>query len=231
MLARKFSSEGRIRCPTPWRARNATRLPRSVPITYGPEGSPKGVVIVFSSRSLTSDMSYRPLPPMMPISMLIAVYDALSVPSPCPWSGVSAHRRDNPALPILFANVARRDRWIVLEEDKNVLRHRLFHELLLRAERVHRIQVAAHDPGIRRVRQRCVIICQVARAVPLVRLQRIVPLAAADDVLGARKPGSDPPRAVTDRKAAGVVEMQMAGEDDVDVLGRESGLGERVVEI
>src|SRR5262249_37066628 len=64
---RKFSSDGRMRCPTPCRARNATRLPRSVPITYGPEGSPNGVLTVFSWRSVTSAMSYRPLPPMMPI--------------------------------------------------------------------------------------------------------------------------------------------------------------------
>src|SRR5262245_36819379 len=67
ILARKLSSDGRIRWPTPWRARKATRLPRSVPITYGPDGSPKGVVICCSSRSVTSAMSYRPLPPMMPI--------------------------------------------------------------------------------------------------------------------------------------------------------------------
>ena len=53
--------------PAPCRARNATRLPRSVPSTYGPDGSPNGVVSVTSSRSVTSAMSYRPLPPMMPI--------------------------------------------------------------------------------------------------------------------------------------------------------------------
>src|SRR3954462_13493216 len=67
MFARKFSSDGRIRWPTPWRARKATRLPRSVPITYGPDGSPNGVEIRRSSRSVTSAMSYKPLPPMMPI--------------------------------------------------------------------------------------------------------------------------------------------------------------------
>src|SRR4051812_18027652 len=56
-----------MRWPTPWRARKATRLPRSVPITYGPDGSPNGVAIRRSSRSVTSAMSYRPLPPMMPM--------------------------------------------------------------------------------------------------------------------------------------------------------------------
>src|SRR5688572_15084267 len=67
MLARKFSSDGESRCPAPCRARNATRFPRSVPVRYGPEGSPNGVVSVTSLRSVTSAMSYRPLPPMIPI--------------------------------------------------------------------------------------------------------------------------------------------------------------------
>src|SRR2546427_639388 len=34
---------------------------------YGPEGSPNGVSIFFSSRSVSSAMSYRPLPPMIPM--------------------------------------------------------------------------------------------------------------------------------------------------------------------
>ena len=67
MLARKFSSDGSSRCPAPCRARNATRFPRSVPSSTGPDGSPNGVVSVTSLRSVTSAMSYRPLPPMMPI--------------------------------------------------------------------------------------------------------------------------------------------------------------------
>src|SRR3982751_1291522 len=67
MFARKFNSDGRMRWPAPCRARKATRLPRSVPITYGPDGSPNGVEIRCSSRSVTSAMSYKPLPPMMPI--------------------------------------------------------------------------------------------------------------------------------------------------------------------
>jgi hypothetical protein len=33
MLARKFSSDGSRRWPAPCRARNATRFPRSVPMT------------------------------------------------------------------------------------------------------------------------------------------------------------------------------------------------------
>ena len=36
MFARKFSSDGSSRCPAPCRARNATRLPRSVPSDVRP---------------------------------------------------------------------------------------------------------------------------------------------------------------------------------------------------
>src|SRR5205814_1248820 len=114
---------------------NATRLPRSVPITYGPDGSPNGVAIVFSARPVTSPMSYRPLPPMMPISMLM-------------WS---TGRRNDPAPLISLVNVAGHDGRIVLEENQSALRCRLFCELALRVERVHRIEVAAHHPGIRRM--------------------------------------------------------------------------------
>src|SRR5258706_8652967 len=67
MFALKFSSDGEIRWPAPWRARNATRFPQSVPSTYGPDGSPNGVVTFTSSRSVTPAISYRPEPPMMPM--------------------------------------------------------------------------------------------------------------------------------------------------------------------
>src|SRR5437588_1088221 len=67
MFARKLSSDGRIRWPAPCRARNATRWPRSVARMYAPEGSPNGVSIFFSSRSVSCAMSYRPLPPMIPM--------------------------------------------------------------------------------------------------------------------------------------------------------------------
>src|SRR5205814_1429914 len=35
MFARKLSSDGKMRCPAPWRARNATRRPRSMPVKTG----------------------------------------------------------------------------------------------------------------------------------------------------------------------------------------------------
>jgi hypothetical protein len=40
-------------------------------MTYGADGSPNGVSICRSSRSVSAAMSYSPLPPMMPIVMLI----------------------------------------------------------------------------------------------------------------------------------------------------------------
>src|SRR5581483_8139806 len=49
----------------------ATRLPASAPVMYGPDGGPNGVSIVTSRRSINSAMSYRPLPPMMPICVSI----------------------------------------------------------------------------------------------------------------------------------------------------------------
>src|SRR5437762_9504862 len=150
MLARKLSSDGRMRCPTPCRARNATRLPRSVPTMYGPEGSPNGVAIVFSSRSVSSAMSYRPLPPMMPISIVIR----LTRTQRRQRTQRLTDRWQNRALAVRFPDVASGHRRIVREEHQNVLRYGFSRELLLRTERVHRIEVAAHDPRVRRVRRR-----------------------------------------------------------------------------
>src|SRR6185295_8878239 len=126
MLARKFSSDGDTRWPPPCRARNATRLPRSVPSRYGADGSPNGVVTFTSSRSVTSAMSYRPDPPMMPICARCILF------SPWPGSGIEDpgsvgiwglgfgfwdlgfeilldHPLHGP-LPVLFADVAGADR-------------------------------------------------------------------------------------------------------------------------
>ena len=43
MLARKLSSDGRMRWPRPWRGRKATRLPSSSPMTIASDGVPNGV--------------------------------------------------------------------------------------------------------------------------------------------------------------------------------------------
>src|SRR6185312_6265996 len=132
MFARKFSSDGISVWPLPWRARNATRLPRSVPRRYGPDGGPNGVSTVRSLRSVSSAMSYRPLPPMIPISV-------------CSFIG---------ALSLVLSYVARRDGGIMLEKHQRVLRHHVSEERLLRSQRVHGIQVVAHDPRVVEMRGR-----------------------------------------------------------------------------
>src|SRR5688572_7710722 len=120
MLARKFSSDGSNRCPAPWRARNATRFPRSVPITYGPDGSPNGVVTACSRRSVTSAMSYRPLPPMMPI-----VTRSMHAPRRSrPGFRSLQHLLDRP-LAVHLADVAGEQVRIVLEQDQVLAGDRL----------------------------------------------------------------------------------------------------------
>src|SRR3954465_471820 len=163
MLARKFSSDGRMRWPTPCRARNATRRPRSVPVTYGPDGSPKGVAMVFSSRSISSAMSYSPLPPMIPISMLMPDPNQSRL---CPGSmlipdanvsslqTVRSQSRFDAALPVFLADVPGSDAWIVREEHQRATLHSLGGELLFRRELVQRTQSKSHDPRVRGGRRR-----------------------------------------------------------------------------
>src|SRR5580765_925771 len=151
MFARKFNSDGRIRCPTPCRARKATRLPRNVPSTYGPDGSPNGVEMVLSSRSVSSAMSYSPLPPMMPMSIAIAVFSAYSPQSTqrTPRSG-----RYDPEVPVFLADVARRDGRVMIEEDEDFPCHHILVERPLRGERVHGIQIECRDPRLGHVPRR-----------------------------------------------------------------------------
>src|SRR4051812_40644542 len=133
MFARKFSSDGRIRWPAPWRARKATRFPRSVPITYAPDGSPNGVDTLFSSRSVSSAMSYKPLPPMIPIS--IAIVSLLI--SRTLLAGSYRRCCFHHGLVILLPDVPGRDRRVVLEEHQRFALRRFLQEQLLRRERVH----------------------------------------------------------------------------------------------
>src|SRR5450755_163829 len=57
-----------MRCPRPWRARNATLRPSSVPRTYASEGLPNGVLRRTSLTLVRPGIEYSPLPPMIPIS-------------------------------------------------------------------------------------------------------------------------------------------------------------------
>src|SRR6266851_7671620 len=57
-----------MRCPRPWRARNATRFSSRVPSTIASEGSPNGVFTRISRVFVNPFIAYNPLPPMMPIA-------------------------------------------------------------------------------------------------------------------------------------------------------------------
>src|SRR3954470_2325334 len=158
ILARKFSSDGRMRWPRPCRARNATRRPRSIPVTYGPDGSPNGVAMVFSSRSVSSAMSYKPLPPMMPISMLMPDPDVYS-----PQTFQSESRFDA-ALALFLADIAGGDARVVREEHQRAALHSLADQLFFRRQRVERIQIKAHDPRVRHMGRRRHQVGNVRRA-------------------------------------------------------------------
>src|SRR5438876_8208686 len=125
MFARKFSSDGSSVWPAPWRARKATRFPRSVPTRYGPDGSPNGVATFRSLRSVSSAMSYSPLPPMIPMSIPML---------PC-WLIL--------AFPFVLSHVCRRDGRIVLEEDERFFLGDVLEERFLRGQPVHGIVVGA----------------------------------------------------------------------------------------
>ena len=66
------------------------------------------------------------------------------------------------------------------------------------------------------VGERHEVLRQIAGAVALVRMRRVVPLAAANHVAGAREPRHDLP-IHAHREAADVIEVQVRRDDDVDV--------------
>src|SRR5262249_31472183 len=72
---------------------------------------------------------------------------------------------------------------------------------------------------------------QVAGAVARVRMRRVLPLAAPHDVLRAWKAGTQAAAGVALRESTRMVEVQMRREHDVDVLGGQTGLRERVIEM
>ena len=63
---RKLISDGGMKCPTPWRGRNAIRVPFSSPITTSSEGGPNGVSTETFSMTFNSFIEYKPLPPITP---------------------------------------------------------------------------------------------------------------------------------------------------------------------
>ena len=73
MLARKFSSLGKMRCPRPCRARNATGRPSNSPTMYASLGAPNGVSITCSRRPVNPGIAYSPLPPIIPTSTFATI--------------------------------------------------------------------------------------------------------------------------------------------------------------
>ena len=76
------------------------------------------------------------------------------------------------------------------------------------------------------------VLRQVAGAIALMRMRRVVPFAAMHDVarVGEARDHADR-RCARAVKAADMIEVQVAGEHDVDVVRRQPGFGERMVEV
>ena len=170
----------------------------------------------------------------------------MSIPQPC-WLIL--------AFPFVLSDVRRRDRGIVLEEHERLFLGDVPEERFLGGQRVHGIEVVAHDPGqaeMRRRRhklgredrrlaaafdvdhlmvhavsaralhahaghdrlvivdelqdagvgERDEVVGNVAGAIPLVRMRRVLPLTAPHDVLRARKFRPDPAAAIAIGEAA-----------------------------
>ena len=84
----------------------------------------------------------------------------------------------------------------------------------------HDLRVVVDQRQHAGVLQRHEVLLQVAGAIPLVRMRRIFPFAAMRDVPRASEIAARCARRRSRaREAADVIEMQMAGDDDVDVVG------------
>ena len=78
-----------------------------------------------------------------------------------------------------------------------------------------------------RLHQRHEVLREVARPVPFVRVRRVVVLAAPH---GIPRPGESrhgPAVGATTREAAGMIEVQVRGDHQIDVVRRESAIGQR----
>ena len=171
----------------------------------------------------------------------------------------------------------------MFEEDHALAASHFAGKRLLGEECIHRIQVVAHDPCVRKMRARRHEVCQehragrsrfdpddlmvhgvttralhcdtwhdrsvfihelehtrlgerheivgqIARSVAFVRMRRVDPLSASDQVLRLWKPRTQTPLAISNRETARVVEVQVTGEDHVDVIRSNAGLSQGVVE-
>ena len=68
-----------MRWPRPWRGKNTSRMPASVPQTNSSDGSPNGVVSRTRSTSCSPGISYNPLPPITPTVFTSHLYALIAV--------------------------------------------------------------------------------------------------------------------------------------------------------
>src|SRR5258706_14521881 len=91
--------------------------------------------------------------------------------------------------------------------------------------------VVVHHLDHTSLEKRQEIVGQIARAIALVRVERVFPLAAPDDIARAWKPRPNVAIRIAYRETARVIEMQVGGKNDVDVIWRQARLSQRVVEL
>ena len=95
----------------------------------------------------------------------------------------------------------------------------------------HDRQIVVHELQHAGLGERHVIIQQVAGARPGARVDRVLPLAAPDDVLRAGKARANAARGVADGEPARVIEVEVGGDHDVDVFRGKPRLRQGVVEM
>ena len=88
----------------------------------------------------------------------------------------------------------------------------------LHAHTWHDASILVHELEHARFSQRQIVVSQVARTIARVRMCGVFPFAPPDDVLRPRKARAQLPTRVSCGKAAGMIEMQVGGQDDVDVF-------------
>jgi hypothetical protein len=90
------------------------------------------------------------------------------------------------------------------------------------------LAIAVEQVEHARTLQRQEVVLQVAGAVPLVRMRRVLPLLAAHDVTRVREGRTDASEVVPQRRAAEVIEVQVRREHHIDVVNAQARLGECV---
>ena len=91
--------------------------------------------------------------------------------------------------------------------------------------------IVAHQLEHARLHQRQEVVGHVVGARPRIGLRRVFPFAAAYDIPRPRKARPQPAFRVAHGESAGVIPVQVRRKHDVDVVGRDAGISERVIQI